>query len=80
MEKTKYKCPYIKKADKLCSMSQPCCNCVQFSPDYLEKILTDSQRLKAEIAAFAEVVKLNLGLDNVQGFVIYNKLRQLSAV
>ena len=40
MKKTKYRCPYIKESDKLCDMSLPCGNCVQFSPDYLEKILT----------------------------------------
>ena len=54
MEKTKYRCPYVADSSKLCSMSAPCGNCVQFSPDYLEKILTNNQQLKAEIAALAD--------------------------
>jgi len=49
MEKTKYRCPYISDTSKLCEMSVPCRECSQFSPDYLEKILTTTNNARDEI-------------------------------
>ena len=54
MEKTKYRCPYISDTSKLCSMSAPCCSCVQFSPDYLEKILTATNSVSSKSPTWEE--------------------------
>ena len=81
MEKTKYRCPYISDATKLCSMSVPCCNCVQFSPDYLEKIFTSSQQLQAKIRAIADGLEIAYrGADPMAVDNTVNELRELSAV
>lgn len=52
----------------------------KFTSGVMELQTTAVQQLKIEIDALAEDVKLNLGLDNVQGLTIYNRLRRLSSV
>ena len=78
MEKTKYRCPYISDTSKLCEMSVPCRECSQFSPDYLEKILTTTNNRSDEIAWLEQVASYHKSIgENFHVGIILKRLAQL---
>ena len=81
MEKTKYRCPYIKDIAELCEMSVPCRDCSQFSPDYLEKILTTTNNRSDEIAWLEKVASYPKSIgENFHVGIILKRLEQLRTV